>query len=222
MHNELTKHQLKEGPAHFFQYLPWFHFSRISLICCEIIIFSLQQQTEKDIFHTATLAASQFACRQWGFLINLSSGQIFMSRQANFGPHIRGEPLESTSRINMTAGSLAARPHARRKTLLFCLHRLLAEKKNNKSVRTALVFYSSEETQWILCTPLSQLISVTLISSFAQKLWHIRATLMGSNHGRRPKGCFMYYSQPQLLSYALTSQCSRYPHSVFMKLLVYL
>lgn len=52
-----------------------------------------------------------------------------MSRRANFGPHIRGEPLESTSRINMTAGSFAARRHVRWKTLLFCLHRLLAEKK---------------------------------------------------------------------------------------------
>lgn len=62
------------------------------------------------------------------------------------------------------------------------------------SVRTALVFYNWGGTQWIFCTWLSQFISIRIISSFAQKWWHMWAMLMNLVLGRRQRAAGLVVS----------------------------
>lgn len=65
-----------------------------------------------------------------------------------------------------------------------------------KTVRTTLVFYSSEETQWVLWTCLSPFMSVSIFSHFPKRSWHLQAMLMNlapeSNWGGRPIGLVVF------------------------------
>lgn len=178
-----------------------------------MIIFSLKLQTERKFSTQSWLLPFNLLADNEDFFINLATGQIFMRSQANFGPQYSGYQLKNMNNINMTACSFIAHSHIQQKTLLFCLHRLLA-KKTTKSVRTALVCYSSEEKQWVLCTWLSQFIRIRIISSLAQKLQHMQAMLMslapGNNQERRPKGCVVCVFQPAAIWKHYTSTASTF------------
>lgn len=133
------------------------------------------------------------------FFINLATGQIFMSSQANLGPHIQDTTWKIWTTLTWRHALLQhIHIYSRKHYCSVCIGSW--QKQKRKSVRTALACFSSEEKQWVLCTWLSQFIRIRIISSLAQKLRHMQAMLMslapGNNQERRPKGSVECVVQP--------------------------